>query len=360
MIEYNYSKISANQLIPENIFLHDLSKESLKQVEIDPIDFCNHNCSWCFTKNFREDKKIDLISLKKYLDQFINNNGKSIVFSGGGEPLLYKELYNKNEVFERKSILKYLIDRNVHIGIITNGSLLHKLFNRDFKIKQISFIRVSLDSYNKSQHQKRHLSTDFMSIEQNIKDIVSKRKSNFTPAIGISIICNQTMNSSLKDIEKINKISCKLQLDFVQLKHIHTKGKKEANILMKKIHSYCLRMKWDKTEFWVQEYNSSNNTHSICRITKYIQAIGGIKKKYPCCHLFGREEYYGTDDFLAEGKEINGCDNLVCRYNEMNSILDGTDIKKSELILKNNITRFGFHPYRYCPTSPKILKPFSN
>ena len=93
MINCNISKISANQLIPENIFLHNLSLNNLKQVEIDPIDFCNHNCSWCFTKDFREDKRIDLKSLKNYIDEFILNKGKSIVFSGGGEPLLYKELY---------------------------------------------------------------------------------------------------------------------------------------------------------------------------------------------------------------------------------------------------------------------------
>ncbi|HEY5589560.1 MAG TPA: radical SAM protein [Paludibacter sp.] len=360
-------KVSASQLIPENLLLYDLDKENhILQVEIDPIDFCNHNCGWCFTAELRHKQKISLKKLRSYLTSFCDLGGKSVVFSGGGEPLLYREIYSVSEEFDTKSICKFLIDKGIAVGIITNGYLLDKLFNSDFIVTDLSFVRVSLDATNEVSHSELHNTSksDYTKIINNIKTILNYRANNFTPAIGLSYVVDgiNNINFSRDQIELINKLACSLSVDFVQFKHIHTSEKESAIANMNIVHSYCVNLNWAITEFWVQSFDSANTTLK-CLISQYIQSVGNQSKKFPCCHLFGRTEFLDQDTFLPKGKIITNCDNKVCRYNEMNKILLDDFIHKKEThkqVLEASLSKDGFHPFRYCPTAPNILQPYKS
>jgi wyosine [tRNA(Phe)-imidazoG37] synthetase (radical SAM superfamily) len=361
----NYSRITAKQLIPENLYLFPFEKYNrIFQVEIDPIDYCNHNCKWCFTSDFRFNKKIPLIDLKNYLSYFIKFSGKSIVFSGGGEPLLYKEIYTKSNIFENKSICKFLIDKAINIGIITNGTLLDKLLKADFEIRELSFIRISLDATNADTHSTLHQTTisDYYKILNSISKLIKLRGNSFSPAIGISFVVDSFngINYYKHQIAEINEIATYLNVDFVQFKHIHTSDKNSANKSMENVHSHCKSFNWNNTEFWVQTYDSANKS-KVCLITKYIQSIGKDSKKFPCCHLFGQEKYLDQTHFKPKGKVIQNCNNNVCRYNEMNKLLlsnSSLNIKYNKQILEKSIKNFGFHPYRLFPTAPNLLKPY--
>lgn len=361
------SKISAAQLIPENLLLYELENgPSIFQVEIDPIDYCNHNCKWCFTENFRKDKKIALIDLKKYLLAFCKSGGKSVVFSGGGEPLLYKEIFNKSNIFDNKSICKYLIENSIYIGIITNGLLLQNLLLSDFDVNNLCFIRISLDATNKVSHSMLHKTSqaDFCKILNSINSLVEHRGRSYMPAIGISFVVDAANGVSFhkEQIECINKLATELEVDFVQFKHINTNRREMANENMRTVHSHCLEMDWGNVEFWVQTYDFVNSSEN-CLITQYIQSIGNDSKKFPCCHLFGRTKSLDQTVFLPKGTIINNCSNRVCRYNEMNNLLLNNFSSKKEvykLALNDSLNRFGFHPYRYCPTAPNIMKPFKS
>lgn len=361
------SKISASQLIPENLLLYDIeSTPHIYQVEIDPIDYCNHNCEWCFTADFRHDKKITLTDLKNYLTDFCNSGGKSVVFSGGGEPLLYKEIYSASSEFDNKSICKFLIEKEISVGIITNGHLLSNLFDSDFSITDLAFVRVSLDATNEVSHSKLHNTskTSYSKVINNIQTLLKLRSNQFTPAIGISFVVDSinNINFSKSQIQDINKLACNLNVDFVQFKHIHTSEKERAIESMRILHSHCVKMNWNETEFWVQTYTSANSSLQ-CLITQYIQSIGNQSKKFPCCHLFGRSEFLKQDDFSPKGKIISNCDSKVCRYSEMNKmLLDNFEesIMNHKEKLQTSINKFGFHPYRYCPTAPDILEPFKS
>ncbi len=363
--EQKYSRISASQLIPENLHLYDIENSNhLLQVEVDPIDYCNHNCSWCFTSDFRKDKKINIFNLNNYLIDFCKSGGKSIVFSGGGEPLLYKELYNPSKLFEGKSICSYLIEQGVYIGIITNGFLIDKLIDSDFDLTKLSFVRISLDATNKQLHSKLHETkeADFNRIIKNIKSLNEIRGEDYTPAIGISFVVDPSNNINFeqKTIKSICSLAKELKVDFVQFKHIHTFDSDFAIKNMAIVHSRCLEFDWEEVEFWVQNYNFAKKG-KICSITKYIQSVGNNSKKFPCCHHFGREEFLDQSNFLPEGKVIDNCDSKVCRYNEMNDLLHKSElmtIEKDKKKLLKSIEEHGFHPYRYCPTAPEILKPF--
>ncbi len=366
-INYPLSRISAGQIIPENLLLYEPEKRTaIFQVEIDPIDYCNHKCQWCFTFDFRHDKKIPPADLRRYLNSFYDSGGKSVVFSGGGEPLLYKEIYSQCDIFDKKSICNFLIEKSIYIGIITNGLLLSKLFLSDFNIIDLSFIRISLDATDEVAHAKLHqtVNTDFNRIITSIQKLIEIRGGAHTPAIGISFIVDSFngINSDMKQIAKINELACKLKVDFVQFKHIHTVQKEIAISSMQTVHTHCGKLDWSDVEYWVQTYDSANDSKS-CLISQYIQSIGSDSKRFPCCHLFGKEEFLDQTDFLPQGKTITNCNNKVCRYNEMNQILLNdvvSNYKVYKSVLEKSLQEFGFHPFRYCPTAPTILKPFKS
>ena len=131
---------------------------------------------------------------------------------------------------------------------------------------------------------------------------------------------------------------------------------------MRLLHSHCVGMNWQETEFWVQSYTSPNSS-SQCLISQYIQSIGGQSKRFPCCHLFGKSQFLDQEVFLPKGDIITHCNSRVCRYGEMNNLLSKNseeEITKNRKILQTSIMMYGFHPYRYCPTAPYIFKPFKS
>lgn len=356
----NVERISATQLIPENVLLFN-DNSGIIEIEIDPIDLCNHDCYWCFTAEKRTTRKLDSKQLRKYLNIAAKNFPVNIIFSGGGEPLLYKDLLSSSDVFDNLSILDWCLRKKFNVGIITNGTYLDKLaFSHE--ISNIAFIRISLDSTDSDTHQKTHKSkkSEYSHIINNIKQLIKQRGTSFTPAIGISFIVDPNNKISYKsvDILNISNLARELGVDFVQIKHVHTDKSKAANELMQKIHSYCLDQNWGNSEFWVHKYIKPK-PFNICKVTTKIQSIGGDNKKYPCCHLYGEENYLNQKEFTPEPMTLINCDSKVCRYASVNDVL----IKDSQRDLQyqkleENLIKFGFHPYRLNPTAPELFHPF--
>ena len=113
-------------LSPYKITKHPEIIESLKngeivypiQVEIHPTLMCNHNCYWCITNKTYTDKQLDIIPFEKLyslITEFSEVGVKTLTFSGGGEPLLYKDFHTEfiNKVWQK----------NYRISFETNGSI---------------------------------------------------------------------------------------------------------------------------------------------------------------------------------------------------------------------------------------------
>jgi len=354
-VNYQISKISANQIIPENIFLYNIFSKNIFSAEINPTDYCNYTCSWCFTNNKRTNNNLDISCLKKYIDLFTTQGGKAIHFSGGGEPLVYKHLYTKSDLFDNKPILDYCIDKGLYIGLITNGTNFLNVF-QNTTVYNLAFVRFSIDSVNKSRYCSFHNCNEqaFKNVLKSIDSLV-KNRNGFLPAIGISFIVDQeqNLNYSFSDIKEIADFATSLGIDFVQFKHLHSNNAEKAEHEMYKIHQKCCQISWKNVEFWVHHYINPKTEYN-CQITNYIEVLCANNVKSPCCHLFG----------IDKNQKFN-CNSLVCRYDSMNTILNNilVDIKKHDnylKVLENSISNFGFHPFRYFTSSPDLYQPFFN
>ncbi|MDO6428904.1 radical SAM protein [Thalassotalea sp. 1_MG-2023] len=360
-----FTKFSAHQIIPENVLLTGfINNPGIKQIEISPTDACNQNCQWCFTVSARESKeKMSLVQLKKILDDFHLQGGISIVISGGGEPLLYSGLITANNIFGDKSILEYCFNFGFTVGLITNGVYLDKLV-KAIDIKKLAFLRVSIDTLNEDDYYSLHgaKKEHFQTVIKNITIASNQRLGSHTPALGLSFIVDteSNLNSNNDSIIAINTFVKKLNIDFVQFKHLHTTNIELAQKSLLKVHYFARQLEWLNTEFWVQEYHSPK-PHEVCYVTKIIQSFGNKDKVFPCCHLFGNTNYIEQKGQLKTEVVIKNCPSKVCRYVSINNLLteveSGVSVDKAINTLKQSIEEHGFHPYRYFPTAPDLIFP---
>lgn len=82
-----------------------------------PTDICQHTCAFCSVAT-REGNVLTMNDMKVYLDQLVPLGLKSVIISGGGNPLLYKCPETKSGISE---LIIYVKSLGLEIGMITNG-----------------------------------------------------------------------------------------------------------------------------------------------------------------------------------------------------------------------------------------------
>ena len=105
-------------------FAHQTAMEGLRNGKGQPItthvmltDICNHSCAFCSVQA-RAGDSLDFATVTGYLDILLNYDLKSVILSGGGNPILYrckKTGKNFNDVVDAAYA------RGLDIGLITNG-----------------------------------------------------------------------------------------------------------------------------------------------------------------------------------------------------------------------------------------------
>lgn len=368
------TRISASQIIPQNVLLlipvGSSSLPAVKSIEITPIDACNHDCGWCFTRDARSSRKISTTALKAYLDEFIVGGGRSVTFSGGGEPLLFKPLLDEVAVFDDRSLLEYCLDRRLAVGLITNGRGLRQMcLKLGQRITELAFVRISLDATNQVDHSKLHKTNvgDFKHILCGIEELAAIRGSHSTtPAIGISFVVDSIarINFEACSITEIARLASRLGVDFAQLKHVHLNRAETAHAAMQIAHLRCQEASaWGKSEYWVHHYLQPRPT-IVCLVPTVGQLIDAGGQRFPCCHLQSDDSFFEKENIAPIGTVVRGCKSSVCRYVSVNEVLTavakGIHAEASHRhILRESILRDGYHPYRLFPSAPDLFSPWS-
>jgi len=133
-------------------------------IEMDLSDNCNLKCNWC---RYAEGHKPNVMSLqlaKKILSEAQFLGVKSVVYSGGGEPLLNPEFELITEVAAQAGLDQ---------GIYTNGCFI------DAQIKPLShmmkFIYISLDAATKETYERIKHSNQFERVLRNIRTLAEQK-----------------------------------------------------------------------------------------------------------------------------------------------------------------------------------------
>jgi len=134
------SKIKRNYLPEISALLFGRSKPSM--VTVNLTDRCDQKCIYCeIGENIPSSRKGQLTvdDLKWIINQMAENNIPKISLNGG-EPFLFDRLFD---------VISYASEKNIRCTITTNGMIVHKLNDADFKVLKDSEteINISIDSF---------------------------------------------------------------------------------------------------------------------------------------------------------------------------------------------------------------------
>ena len=170
------------------------------------------------------------------------------------------------------------------MGLITNGSLLHK----HLELSELcSYIRISLDACTAETHKKIHGTDDFEGIIGNIKMIVGKKAQ-----VGVQFVLCKDNESEL---DKIVPYVKGLGANYVQIKPVVDYGKSKDydiqltdRILINQHEDDAFKVVIKQDEFNEITYGRDYKT---CNAVKLVGSVVENGDMSICCHLKHREEF---------------------------------------------------------------------
>lgn len=157
---------------------------------------CNFNCPMCHVaaSRFKNMNELSLEYLKKFFDN-IAKFSPSISLAGG-EPLMHPEIID---------IIKYLDQKKMVKGLVTNGLLLEKMAP-DLINSGLDFLAISLDGPDEStQYQRGLVKNSFPQIIKGIKKIIELRGDKTFPNIRIATVISKANIANFDQIYQVIK-----------------------------------------------------------------------------------------------------------------------------------------------------------
>lgn len=170
--------------------------------EIDLSNRCQNRCYFCMFEKFLQENR-EFISLedgRQLIKEIAEANGKSITFTGGGEPLT-------NPHFAEISDLA--LSLGLRLGLVTNGIALPDHIDI---LKGFDFVRVSLDAATTDTWEKIKGNRWFNRSIRGIKELVALEDG---PDVGISFII---LEENKHEIPAIKALAKELDVKYLQIK----------------------------------------------------------------------------------------------------------------------------------------------
>lgn len=178
-------------------------------VEVSPVGFCNHRCTFC-ALDFMEykNRKLDQALLLARLTEMAGLGVKSIMFAGEGEPSLYKELPEAIEHCAKVGIDTSMTTNMVPFSEKTAG----------IYVKNCKWIKVSINGGNAGNYAAIHRTNerDFDRVVENMKTCVAiKRANNYKCTIGAQLLL---LSDNYETVTELAALVRDIGLDYLVIK----------------------------------------------------------------------------------------------------------------------------------------------
>jgi len=280
-------------------------------VMIEPTNICNLKCPLCPSGNGTLERVRGFMSFElfvKIIDE-VKEYATSIVLWNQGEPYLNKE-FNK--------MVKYATDSGLFTLVSTN--LNTRIEAEEIVKSGLDSMIVSLDGATQESYNKYRVNGKLEKVISNVEAIIEAKrnlKSN-TPIIKWQFL---VMNHNEHEIEKIEKMAEKLDVDQLNFKTIQIYRKDDIKFLpdnpkyrrynitksnfelMFKLENKCRRL-------WKQPVVNWNGEVAICCFDKDIKfPVGNIKKQTLLSIWKGKKFQKMRNIVLKNRKSIEICRN---------------------------------------------------
>jgi len=309
------------------------------EIEINPTNYCNEKCVWCISSySHKKEEGIDKDVLLRFIEEYKEMGGKSIIWSGGGEPTCYPHL--------KEAILK-AAKLGIKQGLMTNG-----FFNEDLIPilgKHMGWVRFSLDTADKERYKKMKGVDAFDTVVKNIK-LLTK-----TP---VRVVTNMNMAEwNVDEIEKMAEFSKEIGADGFQIRPIlgrpygdsYNKQSDKEFILKQwkrlqdldkfKEEKFKVFISWDKFHDVIDEENNHGRIYNKCQYHHFIAVLNSNGEFTVCMYrlndpkfVFGNVNEKSLKEIWNSDKRkevIDHCDNKIdfskcqvcCKGHELNKFL---------------------------------------
>ncbi len=180
-------------------------------VKIDLTNVCNHNCPGCIDfdliENDNNHLSVELLDI--LLDDLKTCGVSGINYTGGGEPTVHKKF---------DEIIRMTHSKGFEIGLICNGSRFHK-WNMEELLSMFTWIRVSLDAYDKDTHKRTHgPAANFELTIKNLQELVRiKTEQGLETTLGAGYITNQHQDMD-RQLYRFIEVCKTVGIDYSQLR----------------------------------------------------------------------------------------------------------------------------------------------
>ncbi len=251
-VSYTAADIIPIKLLLDKDVMSDSDRIPPVHIQLMPTNKCNMNCKFCSCSERNKSQELDWEKCKKIIDLCKLQGTKSVTITGGGEPLLYPNFVE---------LIDHLHERNIKIGLVTNGLLLSKFDKETYS--KVTWCRISNDD-------SRNFSKDY-------KEILAKvvlDNPSVDWAFSHVITSRPNLNEMIKVIEFAN------EYDFTHVRLVADLFEPEK-IDMEEIHRQISTEVNDRLVIYQgrKSYTKGDDCY-ICYLKPVIAADG---KVYTCC-----------------------------------------------------------------------------
>lgn len=311
--------------------------KTLVTIELDITNKCNNDCPGCTgVRDNPVELKFEQVS--DLVDQLKDDfNLKSIIISGGGEPLLHKDFVD---------ILYYIRNKGISIGLNSNGVSITEDKARAI-LDCCEYFRVSLDAGSPEMYLLTHGDNEriYNKVLSGI-ELVSKMKKNMcsSTSFGVGFLTNE---STKKDIESFVNICKDRGVDFAQLRPFtndFTNIEEEYQYVKKKYSSKSFRVVSSSHKF-SHFADEDKRPYKKCYGMFFNTVVTADYKVFACLHHRQKDKYFIGDLHNNSLKDLwlssrivdvyNGIDfcdcPFFCRNDDINRSLFGVDTDVSHV-----------------------------
>jgi len=286
-----------DKLLQHTDVLYELQKNKKVvpiTIQLAPVEACDSDCPFCSVAARPLKSKIPFEKIKNILINFKELGAKSLEITGGGNPMLYRDNYNGNNV-NINDIIEFAHTLGYDIGIITNTNDITKVLKQE-NYDKLKWLRISLikldegkapEDYNFGLFPQDKLAFSYIIYEStgDKPDILSRTKK---PYAGTTV-------ESIKNMAKL--ISLYPNTKFVRI---------AGNCLIKG-NNAAVREKWkdviseiDTNEkFFIKDIGNDDDAYNngcyVGAIRPYIAPsphVGGDYQVYICTsHVLNKRNY---------------------------------------------------------------------
>ena len=187
-------------------------------INLDLTSACNFSCPHCVdSKIINTGEYLRLDDIKRTIRVLHSHGLLSVILLGGGEPTLHRNF---------EEIVRYVKNRGLELGIVTNGSRLDKVVKVTELLGEKDWIRISIDAAKEETFRKLHRPKNNVTLSRILRGARGIKDSNPLVSLGYSFVIvweglqinGKELTRNADEIAEAVKLAGEYSFDFISFK----------------------------------------------------------------------------------------------------------------------------------------------